>query len=115
VDGAEQIMRIVTPGQYDIQAFVNEADVQRLSDGGLARFIPNDAAQTSLRAKLVDRSNSAAQTLDQPMLASTNGGPIAVDKDDDMLKPHKPVYRAAYRRTRGSKCRRIDSGDPWAC
>ena len=94
VDGAEQIMRIVTPGQYDIQAFVDEADVQRLSDGTLARFIPNDAAQASLRAKLVERANSASQSLDQPMLASTNGGPIAVDKDDDMLKPHKPVYRA---------------------
>jgi putative peptide zinc metalloprotease protein len=97
VDGAELIMRIVTPGQYDIQAYVSEADAQRLSEGisaggPLARFIPNDAAQTSLRAKLVERANSAAQMLDQPMLASTNGGPIAVDKDDDMLKPHKPVY-----------------------
>jgi putative peptide zinc metalloprotease protein len=94
VDGAEQIMRIVTPGQYDIQAFVSEADVQRLSNGTLARFIPNDATQGSLRAKLVERANSAVQMLDQPMLASINGGPIAVDKDHDMLKPHKPVYRA---------------------
>ena len=46
-----------------------------------------------MRAKLTERANSAAQILDQPMLASTNGGPIAVDKDDDRLKPHKPVYR----------------------
>ncbi len=93
VDGAEQIMRIVTPGQYDVQAFVAETDVQRLSDGTLARFIPNDPTQASLRAKLVERATSAVQILDQPMLASTNGGPIAVDKEDDMLKPHKPVYR----------------------
>jgi putative peptide zinc metalloprotease protein len=94
VGGAEQIMRVVTPGQYDIQAFVAEADIPRLAIGTLARFVPNDPTQASLRAKLVERANSAAQMLDQPMLASTNGGPIAVDKDDDALKPRKPVYHA---------------------
>jgi putative peptide zinc metalloprotease protein len=96
VGGAEEIARIVSPGQYDVNAFLSEGDAQRIEQGALARFSPNDATQGSRRAKLVERANSAALTLDQPILASINGGPIAVDKDEGALKPHKPVYRARF-------------------
>ncbi len=94
IGGSEVIARIVTPGSFDVQAFLAEGDTQRIADGALARFIPDDPTQISRRAKLVERASSAALVLDQPMLASTNGGPIAVDKDGQTLKPHKPVYRA---------------------
>jgi putative peptide zinc metalloprotease protein len=94
VGGSETIARIVSPGDFDVEAYLNEGDGQRVSQGALARFIPDDPTQGSRRAKLIERASSAALTLDQPMLASTNGGPIAVDKDGNMLKPHKPVYRA---------------------
>ncbi len=94
IGGSEIIARIVSPGDYDVQAFIGEGDMQRIEAGALARFVPDDSTQTSRRAKLVERSTSASQTLDQPILASINGGPIAVDKDGTMLKPHKPIYRA---------------------
>jgi putative peptide zinc metalloprotease protein len=94
VGGSEVIARIVSPGDYDVQAFIGEGDTQRIAAGALARFVPDDSTQTSRRAKLVERSTSASLTLDQPILASINGGPIAVDKDGMTLKPHKPIYRA---------------------
>jgi putative peptide zinc metalloprotease protein len=94
VGGAETLARIVTPGNYDVQAFLGEGDAQRVNSGALARFVPNDPTMGSVRAKLVERANSALTAIDQPILASTNGGPIAVDKDVHALKPHQTLFRA---------------------
>jgi putative peptide zinc metalloprotease protein len=92
--GNEVAARIVTPGRYDVQAYVAEDDVWRLEQGGLARFVPDDAAQASRQAKLVEVSTSAAQKIDLPQLASVNGGPIAVATGgEDKLKPRSTVYR----------------------
>ena len=94
LSGAEVIARIVTPGQYDVEAYASEGDIWRIEQGALARFVPNDPLQPSRRAKLVERATSAAASLNTPILASTNGGSIAVEKDEgNKLKPRKAVYR----------------------
>jgi putative peptide zinc metalloprotease protein len=102
--GAEVIAYVLTAGDYDIQAYIAEDDIWRIEDGALGRFIPADTVQASWAAKLVERSASALQTLDQPILASTNGGPIAVDKDDKDLRPRNALYRVrliAAKQTQG--------------
>jgi putative peptide zinc metalloprotease protein len=91
--GAEVIAYVLTAGDYDIQAYIAEDDIWRIEDDALGRFIPADTVQASWAAKLVERSSSALQTLDQPILASTNGGPIAVDKNDKDLRPRTALYR----------------------
>ena len=92
--GAEVVARIVTPGRYDVQAYAAQGDVWRLENGASARFVPDDPAQGSRVAKLVETANSAAQRIDLPVLASINGGPIAVaSQGDDKYKPRSPVSR----------------------
>jgi putative peptide zinc metalloprotease protein len=78
-----------------VQAYVSERDIERIAVGGLGRFIADDPAQPSRRVKLVERSLNASELLDQPQLASSNGGTIAVDVDakTDALKPRQPLYR----------------------
>ena len=94
LSGAEAVARIVAPGRYDIQAYVLEDDQYRLKDGARGRFVPDDAAMKSRAAKVVERAAAAAQFLDHPELASTNGGPIAVDQDaGKKLRPRKAYYR----------------------
>ncbi|SEH17179.1 putative peptide zinc metalloprotease protein [Sphingopyxis sp. YR583] len=101
--GAETIARIVTPDSYDVQAFIAEDDVGRVADGALARFVPNDPLMASRPAKLLERSASAVQWMDQPILASTQGGPIAVDEDPSKaLKPHEALYRIRLIAARGA-------------
>jgi putative peptide zinc metalloprotease protein len=95
--GAETLARIVTPGRYDIQAYVAENDNWRVSSGALARFVPDDLAQPSRPAKLVEQAAAALQFLDQPMLASSNGGPIAVNEDaQKRYKPREAWYRIRF-------------------
>jgi putative peptide zinc metalloprotease protein len=100
--GAEVIAQIVTPGRYDIQAYVDENDVWRIGETAQGRFIPNDPIQPSRAAKMVERSASAIQALDQPLLASTNGGAIAVNEDANKgLKPRAALYRVRLIAARG--------------
>jgi putative peptide zinc metalloprotease protein len=92
--GAEILAHIVTPGRYDIQAYVSEDDIWRIEANTRARFVPDDPVQASHRAKVVERASSAMQILDQPILASINGGPIAVGANaDKSLKPRAALYR----------------------
>jgi putative peptide zinc metalloprotease protein len=102
--GAEVLARILTPGDYDVQAYVSERDIERIAVGGLGRFIADDPAQPSRRVKLVERSLNASELLDQPQLASSNGGTIAVDVDakTDALKPRQPLYRVRLVAAKGS-------------
>jgi putative peptide zinc metalloprotease protein len=102
--GAEVLARILTPGDYDVQAYISERDIDRIAIGNLGRFIANDPAQNARRVKLVERSLYASELLDQPLLASTNGGPVAVDVNakTDALKPRQPVYRIRLIAAKGS-------------
>jgi putative peptide zinc metalloprotease protein len=97
LSGAETVARVVTPGRYDIQAYVAEDDNWRVEGGAMGRFVPDDLAQPSRPAKLVEQAAAALQFLDQPMLASTNGGPIAVNEDaNKRLKPREAWYRIRF-------------------
>jgi putative peptide zinc metalloprotease protein len=102
--GAEVLARILTSRDYDVQAYVSERDIERIAVGGLGRFIADDPSQPSRRVKLVERSLNASELLDQPLLASSNGGAIAVDVDakTDAMKPRKPLYRVRLIATKGS-------------
>lgn len=92
--GDEPLARIVTPGRYDVQAYVNEDDVWRVAPGAHASFVADDLIQPTRSAKTVERGGAALQFLDQPMLASLNGGPIAVNQDDQKrLRPREALYR----------------------
>ena len=55
--------------------------------------VADDATQLSRAAKLVDQSANAVERLDQPILSSINGGPIASDQDEEILRPREALYR----------------------
>jgi putative peptide zinc metalloprotease protein len=101
--GAETIARVVTPRDYDVRAFVSANDVDRIEPGALARFVPDDPVLASRIAKLKEASASAIQYMDQPMLASTQGGPVAVNEDESKsLRPREALYRLRFIATPGA-------------
>ncbi|WP_428628502.1 HlyD family efflux transporter periplasmic adaptor subunit [Sphingopyxis sp.] len=101
--GAEVLARVVTPNDYDVQSFVRESDISRIEDGALAHFVPDDPVLASRVAKLMEKSASAVQHMDQPILASTQGGPIAVNEDaGKTLRPREALYRLRFVATPGA-------------
>jgi putative peptide zinc metalloprotease protein len=89
LSGSETVARIVTPGRYDLQAYVAEDDTWRVTADARGRFVPDDLSQPSRAAKLVERGTAALQFLDQPMLA--------VNADaNKQLKPRSAYYRVRF-------------------
>jgi putative peptide zinc metalloprotease protein len=97
LSGAEVVARVVRPGHLDVQAYLPEDDFWRIEPDATGRFVPDDLAQPSRKAKLAEQAQAAVQYLDQPLLASVNGGPIAVNKDGQgRLKPREAIYRLRF-------------------
>lgn len=95
--GSEIVARVVQPNRTDIQAYVSEHDLARIEDGARGRFVADDVAQPARSAKLFEMGRAAVETFDQPLLASINGGPIAVSKDaGDRLVPREALYRLRF-------------------
>jgi putative peptide zinc metalloprotease protein len=97
IGGNEIVARIVSPDRADIQAYVAETGLARIADSARARFVPDDVAQSARAARLLETGRAAVQSLDQPLLASVNGGPIAVNADaQNRLKPRQALYRLRF-------------------
>lgn len=93
VSGQELLGQIARPGRFDIIAVVAEDDRRRLAPQARARFIPDDALSPSRRARVSEVGNAAIQQLDQPLLASINGGAVAVRQESDgRLRPEQTLY-----------------------
>lgn len=106
VSARASLARIVTPRDYDVQAFVDETDIWRVEPGATARFVPDDASRASIALNVTEVTAIASETLDQPILASTQGGPVAVQEGRGSgtreLRPKEPIYRVALAPERSS-------------
>lgn len=81
------LARIVASGRARAIAFVEAADLPRLSEGAAARFLADDGLARAVGLRLVEIDPAGARILDRPVLASSNGGRLAVRGSDT----HRPV------------------------
>lgn len=80
-----------------IEAYVRESDLDRVPPGAAARFRSDrlDRPEVALRLEAVERVG--LDRLDEPMLASPHGGPIAAhESGDGTLTPEVAVTRARF-------------------
>ena len=91
--GRAPLMRVVSPGRYEVAAFAPETEAWRIAPGGTGRFVPDAAAGAAWRVRLDEIGASAIKTLDQPILAARNGGPIATEAGtkDDAIPVHATI------------------------
>lgn len=83
-----------------IDAYVDEADLDRIALHAEADFIPGDVAAPRVPAQVTSIERTATRALSDPELGSVNGGPIAVRQmpgpgQAEILVPELPVYRVA--------------------
>ncbi len=92
--------RVVDYSQTVFLGYLAATDLDRVVVGAAGRFIPEDAGRDSTRLRVTEIRQINAATLDIPMLASTQGGAIAVQPltqgaNQGSLVPASPVYRVA--------------------
>ena len=89
----EHLLDLVGPDGVRGEAFVDEDSLAGLRRGARASFVADSGAGWAVSCRLgpIDSLNLA--TLDQPLLASTFGGPIATEAREHGLVPLNAVFR----------------------
>lgn len=89
----QPLLRVVSEG-YQVQAFVEAADLDTLDTDAQAYFHADDPSMAAVPLTFKQLDQHASTTLPDGYLASTNNGPLAVR--DEKLQPEKALYRVHY-------------------
>jgi len=77
-----------------VESYISEGDLQRVQVGQRGIFYPSDIGRKHFEIVVKAIDNGSTKQLDEPYLASTHGGPIAVRKNaEEELVPQAPIYR----------------------
>jgi putative peptide zinc metalloprotease protein len=93
-----RLMSVVDPAGITVEAYVDEADLDRIAVGDAAIFMAEADTRITFALRLVEIARAGTKSLPDPVLASTLGGPIAVraqkqnDKQSELV-PDRTVYR----------------------
>jgi putative peptide zinc metalloprotease protein len=92
-----RLMSVIDPAGMTIEAYVDEADLDRITVGDAATFVAEADTRIEFPLRLVEIARASTTILSDPALASTMGGPIAVraaknDKQNELV-PDRTLYR----------------------
>ena len=90
--------RVINFETAAIRGYLAAADLDRFKPGAAGRFLPEDPARAAIDVTVAAIEQVNAALLDAPMLASTQGGAIAVQPiapggNQSALVPASPIYR----------------------
>jgi putative peptide zinc metalloprotease protein len=89
----ERLGTLVSPEGTLVEAYISEADLERVRLGAHAKFITIDGP--TLPLEVVDVAQTSTRVLDVPELASLYGGPVAVRRNGSSgpMVPEAAIYR----------------------
>ncbi|MET0877763.1 MAG: HlyD family efflux transporter periplasmic adaptor subunit [Tardiphaga sp.] len=89
-----RLMSVVDPAAMTVEAYVDEADLDRISLGDRATFFAEADTRIEFALVLTEIAGASTRLLADPALASTMGGPIAVrEQKKNELVPDRTLYR----------------------
>ncbi len=92
VNGKEPLGMLIDPQRWQIDVFIEQGDVERVSPGAHAIFYLEHRID-ALRGKVIDIDTTPVSRLDHPMLATRYGGPIPLAAQTQELIPAEPRFR----------------------
>lgn len=95
-----------------IDAYVEEAELDRIAPGTQAVFVPADMASARVPARVTGIEGTAVRVLSDQELASVHGGAIATRAGaNDTLIPEVPVYRVVLKPSEPAALQHISTGN----
>jgi putative peptide zinc metalloprotease protein len=93
-----RLMSVIDPAGMTVEAYVDEADLDRITIGDAATFVAEADARIEFPLRLTEIARASTTVLSDPSLASTMGGPIAVraqkqNEKQNELVPDRTLYR----------------------
>lgn len=96
VPEGEQLLSVVGLEGVKGEAFVDEAGLAGLQTGQIARFVADSGERWGVTCRLGQIDKLNLPILDQPLLASSYGGPIPVEVRDHGLVPLASTFRVRF-------------------
>ena len=93
-----RLMSVIDPSSMTVEAYVDEADLDRITVGDAASFVAEADTRIAFPLRLTEIARASTTVLPDPALASTMGGPIAVrpqkqNEKQNELVPDRTLYR----------------------
>jgi putative peptide zinc metalloprotease protein len=93
-----RLMSVIDPASMTVEAYVDEADLDRITVGDAATFVAEADTRIEFPLRLTEIARASTTILADPTLASTMGGPIAVraqkqNEKQNELVPDRTLYR----------------------
>jgi putative peptide zinc metalloprotease protein len=93
----QQLGLIRADGATIATAYVAEDDLERIGEGGEARFIPHGLDHAGLNGRVLSIDRNPVKILTDPALASLHGGDIPVRVSGQILVPQGSFFRVSIR------------------
>jgi putative peptide zinc metalloprotease protein len=91
---AEPLFMVVGDAPQVVTALVNDRELIMVRPGGSARFFAEAAGFPVLSGTVEQLANVPVEAIGEPLLSSTNGGPVAADRDPTgRLIPRQGQYQ----------------------
>ena len=88
----EPLGMLIDPRCWQVDAYVAQDEVHRMTNGDLVRFYP-DGQTTPLTGRLIQISSTRASQLSHRMLSSRFGGPVPTSPDEQALVPNSALFQ----------------------
>ncbi|MBF0096797.1 MAG: HlyD family efflux transporter periplasmic adaptor subunit [Magnetococcales bacterium] len=89
----EHLATLVNEARLSVETYVPEGEMARIALGATARFIPEVIEWPAVSLRVVRMDESALRQLEEPVMASLVGGPVAVREKDGLLVPENSLFR----------------------
>jgi putative peptide zinc metalloprotease protein len=94
VPAKSRLASVVDPQTVTVDAYVDEADLDRIAIGDAATFRADADNRVAVALRVVEIARASTHTLPEPYLASIYGGPITVrTPKQNELVPDRTIYR----------------------
>ncbi|GGK73563.1 HlyD family secretion protein [Amphritea balenae] len=87
------IATLIDPAHWQVETYLGESDISRIKQGDSALFYAETPGSDPLVLKVVNIDRDSSRVLQEPMLASVNGGSISVRPQKETLIPEQAIYR----------------------
>lgn len=84
---------LVDESRWEVEAWVEEAEVQELKAGAAGKFYPANRVEPPLAVRLIEIDAVRASALPHPGLSTEHGGPIPTVNEGRTLVPRASLYR----------------------
>jgi len=93
----EKLGEMVSPDGFRVETYLSERDVKRIKVGDKAIFHSESGVLSGIDLVVENIDLDSVHSLNQGMLASTRGGPVAVREHSSSFVPERALFRVAMK------------------